>query len=524
MLVVEPLRKSFANAKNWRLHQPLRILALVAALVVILPNAWISEDAFISLRVAKNILLGYGPNWNINERVQVFTHPLWMVLLTFVQWLFPHNTPAAVIGLCIIFSLLAVALFMRDIKSSWVIVVTMLLMLSSKAFIDYSTSGLENPLLYVLIILFAHEYLDKQRIFWLTLIASFIAITRADAAALVLPAFIPLIWSSWRSHAFWTDILKGITPILGWEIFSLVYYGYFLPNTDYAKVLTNYVPGAIMSQHAFNYFANSLDWDKITLPVILTTLVIADLERKDTRRLFLAAGIILYLLAVVKAGGDYMSGRFFAVPFIFALYLLAQWLQTVTRLHRFFKPALIAVLLSLALVTPQSPITHPLTIQNKRVSRQTALDVDRGYISDEGQFDCPVLCLYNLAHLTPDPPPPGQSIVEAESIGTLGYYANPKTHIIDQLGLGDPLLSHLAADPNSRVGHFYRVVPAGYVASLEQHRNLIQDPCIQQLYSDIRPVVTGPVFSFERFKKIIKLNLGISDAKYRKCAKIGATT
>ena len=44
-------------------------------------TAWVTEDAFITFRVIENLLNGYGPRWNIDERVQVFTHPLWMFLL-----------------------------------------------------------------------------------------------------------------------------------------------------------------------------------------------------------------------------------------------------------------------------------------------------------------------------------------------------------------------------------------------------------------------------------------------------------
>lgn len=519
-----PFRHYFSRFRNWPPRWLLLVLAPICALGVILPNAWIAEDAFITLRVAKNIVHGYGPVWNLDDRVQVFTHPLWMILLTATQWLFPHDTPAAVIWLCILVSLTAIVLFLRDITSRWVLVVAVILMLSSMAFVEYATSGLENPLLYVLVVLFAHEYLGKQRTFQLSLIASLAAVTRADAAALVLPTFLPLIYRHWRNRLFWLDVLKGMIPLLAWESFSLTYYGYLLPNTVYAKTLTTYIPEPITSLHAYNYFANSLGWDNVTLPLIVITLIVTDLERANRRRLWLAAGIVLYLLAVFKAGGDYMSGRFFAVPFFLALYLFARWLQSTTKLPRYFKPAVVVLALGLAVVTPKPPITDPLT---KQLPRSAAFDKYRSDVSDNGQYLCPYTCLYNLSKFKPAlvAPwavlPPGQYPI-ATGIGIAGYYAkNPYVHVVDQLGLGDPLLSHLPASASSNVGQFIRLVPAGYVGSLKEHRNLIKDLCIHRLYSDIEPVVTGPLFSVERFKKIIKLNLGISDREYQQCAKIG---
>lgn len=501
-----------------------------AVFAVILANAWITEDTFISLRAAKNLLAGYGPVWNLDYRVQVFTHPLWMALLTLCQGLFPGNTPLAVIWLGIITTLIAVILLLKDVTSRWLILPVVIALVSSKAFIDYATSGLENPLLYILVILFAHEYLGKQRVFWLTLIASLAAITRADAVALLLPAFIPLIWHHWRQRAFWLDVLKGAIPLILWELFSLVYFGYLLPNTIFAKTLT-YIPAPIMSQHALEYFANSLDWDKITLPLIALALVLTDLTRRR-RELFLAAGIVLYLLAVFHSGGDYMSGRFFAVPFFLSVYLVVRWLQDLRttklapRLRRYAIPVFTATAIALALLTPWSPVVHPITAHINRIDDFDKFHGD-GNITDEARIYCPNTCLANLSHLKRDPQyrqldhvKPGSTVV-LKSIGMIGYYGDPKTHIVDQLALADPLLSHLSADPKSRIGHFRRDLPDGYLDSLSTGQNVITDACIHRLYDDIRPVVTGPLFTLERAKNIIKLNSGYSDLKYERCVRRG---
>src|SRR5690349_5492822 len=63
-----------------------RQVALVAALavgyaVLVYRTAWMSDDAIISARTAYNVLHGYGLRWNVDERVQTFTHPLWMMAL-----------------------------------------------------------------------------------------------------------------------------------------------------------------------------------------------------------------------------------------------------------------------------------------------------------------------------------------------------------------------------------------------------------------------------------------------------------
>ena len=43
---------------------------------------WVTEDAFISLRVVENVLAGNGPVFNRGERVEAYTHPLWIAILS----------------------------------------------------------------------------------------------------------------------------------------------------------------------------------------------------------------------------------------------------------------------------------------------------------------------------------------------------------------------------------------------------------------------------------------------------------
>ena len=62
---------------RWRLAWLWALLFLFAWLC----TAWVSEDAFITFRAVDQLLAGHGPVWNLGERVQVYTHPLWYGLL-----------------------------------------------------------------------------------------------------------------------------------------------------------------------------------------------------------------------------------------------------------------------------------------------------------------------------------------------------------------------------------------------------------------------------------------------------------
>ena len=58
------------------------VVAPVALLVIMAWNMrWMSDDGFIHLRVADQLLHGNGPVFNAGERVEASTSPLWVFLL-----------------------------------------------------------------------------------------------------------------------------------------------------------------------------------------------------------------------------------------------------------------------------------------------------------------------------------------------------------------------------------------------------------------------------------------------------------
>ena len=70
----------------------------------------------------------------------------------------------------------------------------------------------------------------------------------------------------------------------------------------------------------------------------------------------------------------------------------------------------------------------------------------------------------------------------------------------------DPLLARLPAG-RWRIGHFERPLPDGYWESLDADRNLIRDPAVHELYDVIRTVTRGPLWSLERWRAILVLNM-----------------
>ncbi len=76
-----------ARAWSWRGWPPsfapaAAILPAVVLGVMGYQRRWLSDDGYIDLQVVRHLLAGHGPVSAVDERVEVYTNPLWVALLT----------------------------------------------------------------------------------------------------------------------------------------------------------------------------------------------------------------------------------------------------------------------------------------------------------------------------------------------------------------------------------------------------------------------------------------------------------
>ena len=107
----------------------------------------------------------------------------------------------------------------------------------------------------------------------------------------------------------------------------------------------------------------------------------------------------------------------------------------------------------------------------------------------------------------------GAIMVTKSAIGYFGYFAGHKVHIMDDLGLADPLLARLPVpDPKKwRIGHFRRRFPNGYLQSLRFNTNAIKDSNLHKYYDKLKILTRGELFSLKRINEIIKFTMGRYD-------------
>jgi len=63
-------------------------MAIMLFAIVLVYSAWLHDDAYITFRTVDNFVNGYGLTWNVSERVETYSNPLWMFLVSIPYLLF----------------------------------------------------------------------------------------------------------------------------------------------------------------------------------------------------------------------------------------------------------------------------------------------------------------------------------------------------------------------------------------------------------------------------------------------------
>jgi len=487
--------------------------------VVLVRSAWVSDDAYITLRMVDNLYNGFGLTWNPGERVLASTHPLWLLIIASIYFA-AENPYYLLILLSLTVSIVSVYLLITKLsQTSSSSIVGLMLLVSSKAFIDYSTSGLENPLTHLIYIVFIILFLNNPKknnsFFLLGFTASLGVLNRHDSVLLFLPAIIYLIIKRQSSR----DVLHvalGFSPFIVWEIFSLFYYGFLFPNTAYAKLNTG-INGLSLVKQGIFYLFYSLSSDPASIIIISVGVVVSFINR-DWRKIVISLGMISYLIYVIGIGGDFMAGRFLSAIVVGAIAIIIT--ADLTRSLHDVAFAMVAVALIFA-ATPNPPILY--NTENSDQSGET-VEIYNG-IEDERVWYYELTGLLTITRNEPMPrmawavlgteaKERKQSVVIKESVGVFGYYAGPTVYVIDRYALGDPLLSRLkVSDKNNwRIGHFSRNLPDGYFETIETHENRIRDANLSAYYDKLSIITRGSLFDYKRIIEIFKMNLGVYDS------------
>jgi arabinofuranosyltransferase len=480
---------------------------------------WVAEDAYISLRVVRQILAGHGPVFNTGERVEAYTHPLWVAILS-VWGLFGLPLPQGAVILGLLLSVVGLvaaqagaARLAQHVNPSGR---TLSLPIGALAFVaipvvwDSVTSGLETGL--------SLAWLGGT--FWLLVRAVEKPTRRLTLATAAVIGLGPLVrpdlavFSAGFLASLFTLIAMGRTlretlyearlfalcamalPVL-YQIFRMGYFATLTPNTALAKEA-----GAARWSQGWAYLRDFFDPYSLWFPLLLLLcwwlwMLAGVCGRHDWRiAAVMVAPIgsaLVHALYVVRVGGDFMHGRFL-IPTLFGLLLPVMTVRIPASLPGLSPRSLVpaggatlvvvwAVVAAGWLRVPyqhgigpdgiadergvyaeNSGNAHPVTLDDYVNMRQT-WPRDGLAWKQRAEADARVLIVDGQEYPLRASVDPRVAVVAlGHNIGIAGYAAGLDVFVADQFGLADPLAGRAELAERGRPGHEKSLPNAWFIA------------------------------------------------------------
>lgn len=473
------------------------------------------EDAYYTFRVLDNFVNGYGLRWNIDERVQSYTNPLWLFLhIPFYYLTKEIYLTSTYISLSIALS--TIYFLARRFETNIILVFScfFLPLILSRSYLEHVSSGLELPLTFLFQMIFASIILQenhKKSVFWGFFIASLSAVNRLDTLLLYIPS---LAFLAIRERSLKPAIL-GMLPIILWLSFSLFYYGFLFPNTKYAKLDTE-IPLILYLKQGGLYALEVIINDLPTAFIIISGIIITIyLSIKSGYKNFTAfgAGALIYSLYIIYIGGDYMSGKYWALPFFHYILL---WIFLLSRADSLSISIFGITLITswfIGIYTKDEEFSEKNKIKPeiKRLKETFSLGNPSG--KDIKEFPWSNTGLFHRKKALEEKNKNNFKYVFVASGGLMPFYSGPDVIVIDKYGLGDALLARLPVNDTKKlkIGHNERIAPEGYpeYRRLGSEKNM--DPSLAIYYKKLRLITSGRLMSPERLLTIIFFNLGYYD-------------
>ena len=301
-------------------------LSLAALLAHARAYAFLTDDAFISFRYARNLSQGYGLVFNPGmERVEGYSNLLWVLMLAGFDRLGIRPELAAN-GLSIAATValwgLVVGFTLRRLPEKgreWLVLLPAVFLAATRSVAVWSTSGLETRGFELLLVAGALRLVtevearvngSRRRLLavWLFALAT---LTRPDGLLLSLAAFgaAGLYLARRRGSRvgrFVSELWPFMVLVVGHFVFRRLYYHEWLPNTYYAKV-----GGRLWWSSGLSYLAAFvIEYAAyLWVPLLVAGIVRHMREGAGFFPLLCGTMIVPHALYVAAIGGDHFEYR-----------------------------------------------------------------------------------------------------------------------------------------------------------------------------------------------------------------------
>lgn len=407
--------------------------ALVAAGIYFLQlwlfSGFTVDDSFITFRFVKQLNGGNGLVYNIGDVVEGYSNLLWILILAPLdRFGWELAIAAKLVGAT--FGLLALAITWnatRRLAHAWI---TPVLLASTPAFAAWAISGLETPLFTFLLLFATITFLweeENNRGWTSGLLFALLALTRPEGLMFGMVAFLyrSLVLFKSRQRPAKRDYLRlasWLLPVALYFLWRAQYYGYWLPNTVYAKSMG--FPARAAMEGIYYIYGGIValgGWFVLAIPFVGLLMK----WRFPSESVLLLAMILAQLALVLISGGDWMPLWRFWVHILPLIYLL---------IHR--------GLIAIAVPWPKPGIVLPLLIVGQCAYLLTgALEIRFVQGIGAGSLLEPPgsQITYLMQHVEP------KGTIAVVDAGRIAYELPLSVRIVDMVGLTDGHIAHKPA-------------------------------------------------------------------------------
>jgi arabinofuranosyltransferase len=469
-------------------------------------HRWTTDDAFIDFRVAENLWTGHGPVFNISERVEAYTSPLWIGLLTLLGGLaapFGSGRPPfewasvciglACSGLALGFASLGTRELWRNTGSrSTQLPLGSFAIAALVPFWDFGTSGLEGSLV---ICWLGSSFWGLTRLLTPTrrrsplLLAVWLGLgplIRPDAAifSVLFVGALVAITTGLRARA--ACLVAALALPLAYQVFRMGYFASLLPNSALAKEAFFAIWPRGWS-YLWDFVAPYQLWLPLSVVAFVASALLARFLGSGAYRqaIVLAAPLIgglAYGLYIVRVGGDFLHARLL-LPAFFALMLplstvpssifrwagcvMVPWAVAAALLFRvpYEANAPTEIEAGRRNYIAATGVPNPVTLEDYRghgwvheavqlqqllaAEQQPDAGARRGFYSPNAGEGHP-----SLDAAVFDSWIDADIVAYRGAIGLFGYAAGPRIHICDFYGIADPIGARMIElGPSAKPGH-----------------------------------------------------------------------
>jgi hypothetical protein len=282
---------------------------------------FIVDDAYITMRYSRHLAEGYGPVYNIGEKVEGYSNFLWMLILS-LAYKISLDMPSASQFLGIVFSVLTLLIvFLLSYQLvgrwKWLSLVPLIMIANNRIFALWSTGGLETSLFTFLVTLSLYlSYLILQnRLYlnpWLIVTCLLLTLTRPEGLLFTFLIFFMLFLGVYRfDYSLFKKDMRAwlayfVLPFIGYLAWKIYFYHDLLPNSFYNKV------------NSIHYFSRGIEFlmsfarESWTYLWLIPVVLVFFSRRPLTWMRGWMTVLAIYVFYTVWVGGDWMGFRFYA--------------------------------------------------------------------------------------------------------------------------------------------------------------------------------------------------------------------